>query len=99
MARATDGPNDTIVPKQGMARLEGRRSVTNARPEVLILGTRGIPAAHGGFETFAERLAIYLAGRGWRVGVYCQREVERVGTRVVTSDWNGIALITVEVGL
>ena len=67
--------------------------------EVLILGTRGIPAAHGGFETFAERLAIYLAGRGWRVGVYCQREVERVGTRIVSSDWNGIELITVEVGL
>jgi glycosyltransferase involved in cell wall biosynthesis len=68
-------------------------------PAVLILGTRGIPAAHGGFETFAERLAIYLAGRGWRVGVYCQRDVERVETRVASRMWNGIELITVEVGL
>lgn len=27
---------------------------------------------HGGFETFAERLALYLAERGWDVTVYCQ---------------------------
>ncbi|MEL6062755.1 MULTISPECIES: DUF1972 domain-containing protein [unclassified Methylobacterium] len=68
-------------------------------PAVLILGTRGIPAAHGGFETFAERFARYLAVRGWRVGVYCQREVDRVGARISTRVWNGIELITVEVGL
>ncbi len=37
-----------------------------------ILGTRGVPAAHGGFETFAEHLALHLAGRGWNVTVYCQ---------------------------
>lgn len=37
-----------------------------------ILGTRGIPAAHGGFETFAEYLALYLVAQGWRVVVYCQ---------------------------
>ena len=36
-----------------------------------ILGTRGIPAAHGGFETFAEHLALYLVNKGWRVIVYC----------------------------
>jgi glycosyltransferase involved in cell wall biosynthesis len=41
---------------------------------VRILGTRGIPAAHGGFETFAEQLALYLVGRGWQVTVYCQEE-------------------------
>jgi glycosyltransferase involved in cell wall biosynthesis len=68
-------------------------------PTLLILGTRGIPAAHGGFETFAERLALYLASRGWRVGVYCQAEVERVRDRVSTRTWNGITLITVEVAL
>ena len=68
-------------------------------PALLILGTRGIPAAHGGFETFAERLALHLAARGWRVGVYCQREVERVRERVSTRLWNGIELITVEVAM
>lgn len=44
------------------------------KPEVLLLGTRGIPAAHGGFETFLENLAPYLAERGWDVSVYCQEE-------------------------
>lgn len=41
-------------------------------PALLVLGCRGVPAAHGGFETFAEHLALHLAGRGWRVTVYCQ---------------------------
>lgn len=39
---------------------------------VRILGTRGVPAAHGGFETFAEHLSIHLVAQGWRVVVYCQ---------------------------
>lgn len=42
------------------------------KPSVLILGTRGLPARHGGFETFAERLARFLSRRGWDVTVYCQ---------------------------
>jgi glycosyltransferase involved in cell wall biosynthesis len=37
-----------------------------------ILGTRGVPAAHGGFETFAEAFARHLVARGWSVTVYCQ---------------------------
>ncbi|MFG6447016.1 DUF1972 domain-containing protein [Roseateles sp. BYS180W] len=39
-----------------------------------ILGIRGIPAGHGGFETFAEALSLYLTDRGWKVIVYCQEE-------------------------
>jgi len=68
-----------------------------ARPRVLILGTRGIPAAHGGFETFAERLALALASRGWRVTVYCQNDVATVTRRFVTDDWCGIERVSVEV--
>ncbi|WP_137933661.1 DUF1972 domain-containing protein [Mesorhizobium comanense] len=67
------------------------------QPSILILGTRGIPAAHGGFETFAEKLALFLVGRGWKVGVYCQDEVERVDQRVRTDTWRGIDLIHVQV--
>ncbi|HEY2379792.1 MAG TPA: DUF1972 domain-containing protein [Terriglobia bacterium] len=37
-----------------------------------ILGTRGIPANYGGFETFAEELATRLAARGHDVTVYCR---------------------------
>ena len=38
-----------------------------------IMGTRGIPACYGGFETFAEELSTRLAGRGHKVTVYCRR--------------------------
>jgi glycosyltransferase involved in cell wall biosynthesis len=37
-----------------------------------IVGTRGIPARYGGFETFAEELSARLAERGHRVTVYCR---------------------------
>lgn len=36
-----------------------------------ILGTRGIPARYGGFETFAEQLSTRLAARGIDVTVFC----------------------------
>jgi len=39
---------------------------------IAILGTRGIPARYGGFETFAEELSVRLAGRGHQVVVYCR---------------------------
>ncbi len=37
---------------------------------IAILGTRGIPANYGGFETFAEELSVRLAERGHDVTVY-----------------------------
>jgi len=39
---------------------------------IAILGTRGIPARYGGFETFAEELSTRLVLRGHRVTVYCR---------------------------
>lgn len=39
---------------------------------IAILGTRGIPARYGGFETFAEELSTRLAARGHDVTVYCR---------------------------
>src|SRR5579872_1098659 len=44
---------------------------------IAILGTRGIPARYGGFETFAEELSTRLAARGHAVTVYCR---ERTST-------------------
>ena len=38
--------------------------------KIAILGTRGIPANYGGFETFAEELSIRLAARHHDVTVY-----------------------------
>ncbi len=62
------------------------------RRRVQILGTRGIPGSHGGFETFAEQLAVYLTERGWEVTVYCQ---ERGKGPVQEDRWNGINRVVV----
>ena len=43
---------------------------------VAILGTRGIPARYGGFETFAEHLSIGLAKNGHAIYVYCPKYQE-----------------------
>lgn len=39
--------------------------------KVAIIGTRGIPAKYGGFETFAQELAPRLADMGMEMYVYC----------------------------
>jgi glycosyltransferase involved in cell wall biosynthesis len=66
-----------------------------ARPTVRILGTHGIPAAYGGFETAAENVARHLVAHGWRVIVYCQG----LGSGpVVHDEWNGIERVTIPVG-
>lgn len=55
---------------------------------IAILGTRGIPANYGGFETFAEHLSTRLAARGHDVTVYCRahyvspRQLEFQGVRL-----------------
>lgn len=55
---------------------------------VRILGTRGVPAQHGGFETAAENIGLELVARGWRVIVYCQTPGDATGAREDT--WRGI---------
>jgi glycosyltransferase involved in cell wall biosynthesis len=55
---------------------------------IAILGTRGIPASYGGFETFAEHLSTRLVARGHDVTVYCRahyvspRQLEYHGVRL-----------------
>lgn len=41
--------------------------------KIAIVGTRGVPARYGGFETLAEQLSTRLAARGHEVTVYCRR--------------------------
>src|SRR5215469_8221698 len=41
--------------------------------KLAILGTRGIPARYGGFETLADELSRRLAERGHSVTVYCRK--------------------------
>jgi glycosyltransferase involved in cell wall biosynthesis len=50
-----------------------------------ILGTRGIPARYGGFETLAEELSAGLAARGHDVTVYTRTRYAQPGLR----EWRG----------
>ena len=49
--------------------------------KLAILGTRGIPANYGGFETFAEELSSRLVNRGHEVTVYCRSHHTRSSRR------------------
>ena len=60
--------------------------------KVLILGTRGIPAQHGGFETFAEGLSRFLVERGHSVTVYCQWDEEPPLRR---DSWKGVERVNI----
>jgi glycosyltransferase involved in cell wall biosynthesis len=75
-----------LSPGRAAVRTAVRRSPSRG---VAIMGTRGIPANYGGFETFAERLALHLVGRGVPVTVYCRRHHASAGR-----EWRGIRLVT-----
>ncbi|MNE14259.1 Glycosyl transferases group 1 [compost metagenome] len=59
-----------------------------------ILGIRGVPAQHGGFETFAEKLSLYLIERGWNVVVYCQEDGDG---NITESSWRGVRRIHIPI--
>ena len=85
------GPGHPAV----QARSEMRDS--ESTKTLLILGTRGIPAAHGGFETFAEQLSLYLADAGWKVYVYCQEDRASAGNSIHEESWRNVTRIIVPV--
>ncbi|MEP9415096.1 DUF1972 domain-containing protein [Gordonia sp. VNQ95] len=64
------------------------------QPTVRILGTHGVPANYGGFETAAENVARHLVTRGWRVIVYCQ--IEGVGN-LYEDVWEGIERVNIPI--
>lgn len=62
---------------------------------VFILGTRGLPAKHGGFETCVQELAPFLVEMGWDVTVYCQEESGAAA--VWRSSYEGVNLIHIRI--
>lgn len=75
-----------LAPRRGAERVAPR---DRGRHGVAILGTRGIPANYGGFETFAERLALGLTDAAVAVTVYCRSHYA-----TAASPWRGIRLVT-----
>ncbi len=64
------------------------------KPTVRILGTRGVPGKHGGFETAVDYVSRYLVKHGWRVIVYCQLD----GSGPITTDvWEGVERVLIPV--
>lgn len=55
---------------------------------IALMGTRGVPARYGGFETAAEEIGSGLAARGHAVTVYCRDPADR------TSHYRGMARVT-----
>jgi glycosyltransferase involved in cell wall biosynthesis len=47
---------------------------------IALVGTRGIPARYGGFETCVEEVGTRLAARGHRIRVYCRRTADNPDT-------------------
>ena len=57
-----------------MSASEGYRPADRPPPplRIAMIGTRGVPAAYGGFETAVEEIGSRLAARGHVVTVYCR---------------------------
>lgn len=58
--------------------------------KIALLGTRGIPASYGGFETFAEEVSACLVRRGHDLTVYCRSHHATAGRQT----WRGARLVT-----
>lgn len=65
---------------------------TQKRPlRIALMGTRGIPARYGGFETFAEELSTRLVERGHSVTVYARR---RFLARTPERTYRGVSIVS-----
>ncbi len=62
----------------------------NKKKSIAILGTRGLPAKYGGFETIAKHLSEELSMRGFEVYVSCESNL--LSYRA-PSDYNGAKLV------
>ena len=60
---------------------------------VALVGTRGVPARYGGFETAVEEIGSRLAARGHRVRTYCRRDPAADAAAPLTSHL-GMELVT-----
>jgi rhamnosyltransferase len=67
------------------------RNDKSGRPiSVAILGSRGIPAGYGGYETIAQELSVGLAKRGFEVYVSCESKQFLPPS---PKDYNGVKLV------
>jgi glycosyltransferase involved in cell wall biosynthesis len=82
----------TPEPSVGRKTIQGLKNYTFAKllvaMKIGILGTRGIPNVYGGFEQFAQYLALGLVRKGYEVYVYNSSEHP-----YRDKEWNGVHII------
>ena len=57
-----------------------RKSGASGPMRIAMIGTRGVPAAYGGFETAVEEIGARLVARGHEVTVYCRGAAKRLSS-------------------
>ena len=88
---AVTEPDDLFGP-DGVLAIPGGRHDGRGSLRIGLMGTRGVPARYGGFETAVEEIGKRLAEWGHRVTVYC-RSLDSNGDRHV-SEYMGMRLVT-----
>ena len=63
--------DDRVRPRASARGGDGRGATPRLR--IAMIGTRGVPARYGGFETAVEEVGARLVERGHQVTVYCRR--------------------------
>lgn len=65
--------------------------ILSSPPRIAIVGSRGIPASYGGFETFAEEISVHLVRNyGYSVTVVCDAKQESVNKGM--TEYKGVQL-------
>jgi rhamnosyltransferase len=64
--------------------------VKKTKPVIAILGSRGIPAAYGGFETIAQELGTGLVKKGFEVYVSCESKGFKIKSH---ASYQGVRLV------
>ncbi len=59
---------------------------------IALVGTRGVPARYGGFETCVEEVGYRLVEKGHRVVVYCRTPAD-AGTATPPAEYRGMELV------
>lgn len=65
--------------------------INSKLPRIAFVGSRGVPASYGGFETFAEEIAVHLhRNHGYQVTVVCDAEQREKNDAM--SEYEGVEL-------
>ena len=65
-----------------LQRTAAQKTRSTGTLRIAMIGTRGVPAAYGGFETAIEEIGSRLVGQGHEVTVYCRSAAEKLSNHL-----------------